>query len=70
MKPVALFIDVDNLSIPLKEKKKKIDWDIILNIIKTKIEKDARLYYARAYLDISFYEKMVGDFWFFDSIEI
>ena len=51
IKSIALFIDVDNLSIPLKEKNKRIDWDVILNIIKTKVDQDVRLYYARAYFN-------------------
>ena len=51
MKSVALFIDVDNLSIHSREKGKKIDWDIILNIINREIDGEARLSYARAYFE-------------------
>lgn len=51
MKSVALFIDVDNISIPLRELEKRADWDVILNVIKREIDDEARLSYARAYFE-------------------
>ncbi|MCX5698666.1 MAG: NYN domain-containing protein [Candidatus Omnitrophica bacterium] len=52
MEQVALFIDVDNLSIPVRQEGGDINWDILLGSIKKQINTETRLDFAKAYFDV------------------
>ena len=51
MQGVALFIDLDNISITLKEKELKPDWDILVDAIKLKFGDDMRIILGKAYFE-------------------